>query len=265
MEILIIGCGLGLVVGIISSFLGLGGGIIIVPLLPVFVPGLSAREVIATSLCSVFLVVSINTLRFSRKKSVMFSHSLLLGISSGITAYIAARATAYFSEDVLYGALVLVLLLASVRTLLGGYSRYTGRYKVPEQTGVKKPGKIFSGFVGSLSGAVSGFTGLGGGSVMSPLLLSAGVLEEKNISPTVNGAMILTSLLGVLGYTVGEPVSWPTWGSVHLDAMLGIVCGSYLTGTLGVKYQEKLCPQTRCWILGSLLLGLAVKVSFSIL
>lgn len=58
---------LGLVVGTFSALFGVGGGVLIVPLLPLAV-NLSVRETIATSLFAIFLVVANNTLSFQRKK-----------------------------------------------------------------------------------------------------------------------------------------------------------------------------------------------------
>lgn len=274
MDIFFVALILGLFVGLTSSFLGLGGGILIVPLLPIFAPSFSAREVIATSLCAVFFVVTKNTLRFARKKMVVFRAALILGVVSGVMAFLSAQMTAHLSDSGLKWILAGVLLVVSVRTLLQAWQ-------------TNPPFKLFSSFqsiklfkssrqnstvpkeflmvvVGALTGIISGVTGLGAGVIMSPLLLSFALVQDKQVSPTANGAMIFTSLAGCLGFVLYTPFSWPIWGEIHLNVAVAIMLGAFLTGSLGLKYQEKLSPSVRRWILGSLLFCLTLRVLFSL-
>ena len=77
-QLIVLAIGLG--IGLDFGFLGLGGGALIVPFLPIAAP-MAQVEVIATSLFTILLVVVNNTISFHRKKLVSWKFALVMGPS----------------------------------------------------------------------------------------------------------------------------------------------------------------------------------------
>jgi uncharacterized protein len=104
-------------------------------------------------------------------------------------------------------------------------------------------------------GVVGGLYGIGGGSLIGPILVSSG-LAVSVVAPAALASTFVTSVIGVLAYVVlalHEP------GTISPDWSLGIACGigGLLGGYLGAHFQP-LIPERRLRdLLGYLAVALA--------
>lgn len=100
---------IGLVAGLASGLLGVGGGIIIVPLLTAFAH-LSQHEAHATSLAAIVPIAAVGAARFAVDGSVDYQAALLLAAGSlagaPLGAKLMARAKAS-TLQLLFGALLI--------------------------------------------------------------------------------------------------------------------------------------------------------------
>lgn len=249
---------LGLAVGLLSSFLGLGGGVIIVPLLPMLVP-LSVREVFATSLFTVFLVASTNAFRFLRRGQVELTAALILGVFSAVAAFAASKITAFFSPKVLLAIVTLVLLTLATVCLLFRRIKITPSYVFGGRTR-----KLVLAVVGLFTGLIAGFSGVGGGSITGPLMIILRLVDHRKLAAIGNTAMILTASFGAWGFVdFGQAPSWPQWGLIHLNLGLLIWAGSLMTSQIGLHHQHRMSEHARTGLLAGVLLLLALKVGIS--
>lgn len=253
---------LGLVIGLIASVLGLGGGVLIVPLLPLL-GELTLRETLGTSLFTVLLVVSYNTWHFHREKKVEWRLSAILGMGSLIGAYVAGSLTAFVPEVAIFSVFLVVLILLALRSFfikaedLGVESDST---KKGEGSRYSLNSMQLIG-IGLFAGAISGFTGVGGGVFFSTLLVGFHLVENDRIAPTSNAAMLFTSLAGSFAYMESmQEVSWQRLGLIRIDYALLLFVGAGITSQFGRKYQHKLSRKAKGIILGILLVLLAIKV-----
>lgn len=105
---------LGIVVGVLASFSGLGGGFLVVPLLIML--GYSAQKAVATSFLTI-LVISISALIAHNKLTgVDYKLGLFLGLGGVVGAQVGARLlqhvpTAAFNKIF---AVILILLAAKM-------------------------------------------------------------------------------------------------------------------------------------------------------
>ena len=129
---------------------------------------------------------------------------------------------------------------------------------------------LYMPILGLLTGGTSALTGTGSGVIISPLLLNWGGLKNSQVSPTANAVMIFTTLSGTLAFlslpqnltdTQTNPMKY---GLIHIDQVLILFVSASLCAYFGRKYQNKLNSQQRKWILGSLLLTLAIKMIHSL-
>ena len=87
----------GIFVGIFASFTGLGGGLIMVPILLYL--GFTAQKAVGTSFLGI-LIISVSALIAHNKlANVDFKYGIMLGLGGIIGAQIGARLLEHFSTD----------------------------------------------------------------------------------------------------------------------------------------------------------------------
>ena len=110
---------LGFIAGILTVFLGIGGGFILVPAM-IYLLGMPARVVIGTSLLMILAVSAVTTLVHAvttRAVDVVLAALLLVG--GVIGAQYGALLTLRIKPDFLRLALAIIILLVALRMFLG--------------------------------------------------------------------------------------------------------------------------------------------------
>ena len=112
-------CALGFLAGILTVFLGIGGGFILVPAM-IYLLGMPARVVIGTSLVMILAVSAATTMVHAlttRAVDVVLAALLLVG--GVIGAQYGALLTLRIKPDLLRLALAVIILLVALRMALG--------------------------------------------------------------------------------------------------------------------------------------------------
>ena len=226
---------LGAFVGLLSTFIGLGGGVIMVPALVGL--GLNQQESIATSLMTIFLIAVFNVRAFARRGLIPWKVVTYLVTASGITAFVAARISVYSQEWILKAIFAIALVSVFGLTLWLGKSKADG-------AAVLNRWAYFG--LGIFTGALSGITGLGGGVAAGPLLIRLRMAEGAQIVPIINVMLLFTSALGVAGYVLNQPPQW-------IFAFVLFVSAQFTT-PIGYRYQHSISERLRFRILLGVLL-----------
>jgi uncharacterized protein len=114
---------LGLFVGIFGTLVGIGGGIILVPVFFFLYPERPPSEITAMSLAVVFFNSLSGSLIYAIKGKIDFRSGLAFGFASIPGAIFGARLTGYLSRDI-FDPIFAVLLI-----LVGGYLFFTPEKK----------------------------------------------------------------------------------------------------------------------------------------
>ena len=80
---------IGLVAGFFSALFGVGGGIIMVPLL-ILVARFSERPAMATSLASIALIAFVGTVSYTIQGDVHLGYALLVGLPAAVGAVLGS-------------------------------------------------------------------------------------------------------------------------------------------------------------------------------
>ena len=106
-----------------------------------------------------------------------------------------------------------------------------------------------------LVGVVGGIYGIGGGSILRPLLVASG-LPVATVAPAALAATFVTSIVGAATYAL---LSLTATGTIAPDWRLGLVCGlgGLLGGYVGAWLQPWLPERALRLLLGLLAIGLA--------
>ncbi|KKC26685.1 sulfite exporter TauE/SafE family protein [Sphingomonas sp. SRS2] len=110
---------LGLLTGIMTVLMGVGGGFILVPAM-IYLLGMSARVVVGTSLFQILFVTAATTMvhaMTTRAVDLVLTGLLLIGSVSG--AQVGARMAQTIKPEYLRLALAFIVLVVAIRMLLG--------------------------------------------------------------------------------------------------------------------------------------------------
>ena len=242
----------GLSVGLLSTVVGMGGGILMVPVLTALA-GLPQIEAMATSLATIALVSSWNSWRYHRQNLVRWKVVAWVAMGSGVCAAIASSISPNLPEEVLIGLLFVVLLILAWKTF------HIGTIRTQKSTDATT-NHIFALSIGSLGGLIAGFTGIGGGGITTSLMLLSGVTENRTTVPTSNAIMIFTTTAGAISFALNGSCEWPRLGLIHADYSLFLATGAIISSFLGIYISQFIQLKTRKTILGFILLFIALRL-----
>lgn len=245
---------LGIFVGLVSTFFGAGGGVFIVPLLPLIYP-IGIREVVPTSLLTVLGVVAINTIFFKSKGLVAWGVGLATGISAAISALLISKISFSFEQKIIYQTIAFILCLSAFLLVLVPRNENYFRGRDPRKS------LFIAIVVGIFAGLGHGLSGIGAGLLITPIFLVFNVVPYSQVVPTSNLCMIFSCLFGLLGYISEVPtLSWTNVGPARLDIAAMILVGTFFSAPFGRKYQDKMPETLRRVVLAIMLIGLATQV-----
>ncbi len=218
---------IGIAAGLFGGLVGLGGGIVMIPLM-VGLLKVNQHKAHGTSLFALVFTALSGTIAYALKGSVDALAALLLMIGAVCTVSAGARYAHSLPEWKLKRAFGTFLILVSVFMLFKPY--------LPHISGPLAfwPMVVTLLLTGVFSGFIAGMMGVGGGVLMVPaMVLLAGFSQY-----TAHGTSLLAMI--VVG-SVGACTHWRL-GNVRRDLLpgliAGILIGAYLGGNLAHTFPE---------------------------
>ena len=254
---------LGLVVGLFAGMLGIGGGMLLVPLL-VFM--FSAQDFPADRVLHLALGTSLTTIVFTSLSSIRAHHA-----HGAVRWDIFRRAAAGLVIGTLLGAFIADWLdsrfLAVVFVVFVSYSATQMILNKKPSPTRRLPGAagMFAGSGGV--GVVSSLVGAGGGVVSIPLMVLCNV-PMRNAVGTSAALGLPIALAGTVGYVftgLGEPgLPAMSLGYVYLPALIGIVIGTFVTVPLGAWLAHSMPVKQLKQVFALILFALAARMLWSV-
>ncbi len=236
--------GLGAVAGFIAGLFGVGGGLIIVPVLlwmfslQGFEPSYMTHLAVGTSLATI-MVTSISSVQaHHRRGAVRWSVVRHLATGLLIGAFIGAGIADAMPATLLQLVIGCFALWVAQNMFLNQY-RQRSTAAVAEQL-PNVPQQVVAGGV---IGVASAIFGIGGGSLTVPYLSRYGMVMQQAVA-TSSACGLPIALAGALGFvffgqtTTNLPAG--AWGFVYVPAFLGISAASLLTAQYGAKLAHHL-------------------------
>jgi uncharacterized protein len=217
---------IGAVSGLLGGFFGVGGGIILVPLL-VWV-GLKRHRAHATSLASFIIIAAAGAISYGVAGDIDVRFGIAIGVGGIVGSVVGASLMHRMSARTLGIAFALVLLVAGVRMVLGGDP-------VPGVSGFDVTALIAAAFgIGLTSGLFAGLVGIGGGVVIVPASVLLLGLEQHVAQGTSLAAIVLTAIAGSVVNVRNRRVQLKDSMFIGAGGVVGTLIGSWLAfGTDG--------------------------------
>lgn len=264
--LLVIYCALlGSGVGFFAGLLGIGGGLVIVPVLSgillhfeVLPPEQVVVAAIATSLASILFTSTSSAIAHHKNGNVPWDLApwVMIGVAFG--ALISGFMAALLPEKVVRVVFAVSAVLIAIKMFL------SSKNDAPKER--KLPNKGVLTVLTTMTGGLSAMIGIGGGALLVPLLTFFSINIKKAIG-CASACGIVIALFGSIGY-ISSGISHFSLaegfaGFVYLPALFGIVCTSWFTAPLGAKATHYLPVPTVKKIFAALLLVIAVNMAIS--
>ena len=225
---------IGLAAGVFGALFGVGGGIIIVPLL-ILLAAYPERSAMATSLAAIGLIAAEGTIFFALHGDIEPGHAALVGIPATV--------------GVLAGTSLQQRLATRTLTLA-----FAGVLVAIAHTPLHLMDKVAIGIaLGFLAGVLAGLFGVGGGVLFVPALSLALGLDQLTAQAT--------SLLAMLPVVAVGTWRQQKYGHVRLRSALwlgvGGIVGVTAGGFLAISLPEHVLERA----FGVLLLGVAAQLA----
>lgn len=242
--------GLGFGGSFLAGLVGIGGAVVMIPLL-LFVPPflgvadlgirtVAGIEVIQVATGSVAGVIGhARSGAVDRRLVVWLGGSMVIGSTTGalVSAALPAR--------------ILEVVFASVALLAAMIILWSRDHLPPEGTH-RPPDRGLMVIGGASIGVVAGMLGAGGGFLLIPLMLYVLRIPMRTVVGSSLGIVVVSSIGAVVGKAVTDQVDWVLAAFLVLGAVPG--------GLLGATISRRTHPQRLAVVLGLVLVAVAGRM-----
>ncbi len=263
LTVILISALIGCLAGFLAGLLGIGGGLVIVPVLVVLLPALgvvSSEEImvvaIATSLASIIITSGSSIRAHHKRNNVSWSLAATVMFGAGMGAGIVGLVAHHINGATLKVFFGVAVFLLALRML--GSRAVLGRALLPA--------KPLLAAISAVLGAIAALMGIGGGALVVPVLNYFSVDMRRAIGCAAASGIAI-AVFGTLGYVIA---GWQHYllsdgflGYIYLPALMGIVSTSVFTATLGAAMTQRLPVLTIKRVFGVFLMLVAARMVFS--
>ncbi|HEX20714.1 MAG TPA: sulfite exporter TauE/SafE family protein [Acidiferrobacteraceae bacterium] len=245
-----IATGLIFVIAVMFSMLGLGGGMLYVPVFKWLGMPLKTIAIPLGLLLNGITTLSA-FLRYNREGLVDFRGGLPAAAAGLILAPVGAHLVQYVHRETLILLFAVTVTIAGLRTLV-----QSGKGE-PKQMAGKGKRAIVGSLVGGAAGFIAGLLGVGGGFIVAPMLMELGY-PTKQAAATTAFIVTFSSFSGFLAHMAEG----------HIDTLLAVltVMAVIAGSQLGAWFMaNKARPGWVKGFYGVLLLAVAIKLFLGLL
>jgi uncharacterized membrane protein YfcA len=235
---------IGLLAGLISGSFGVGGGIVIVPGLVLFLH-FEQRLSHGTSLLAIMPIAAAGVIGFGFHGSINLGYALFLGIGSILGAVLGTKLLSSISNVWLARIFSVVLLITALWLFVDNPVN-------SEELSLTPMNAIILIVLGILIGGIAGLLGVGGGIILVPVL----ILFFGAAAPIAKGTSLLVALIA------GTAGSWRNYRNANVDisAALKIGLAGIPTALIGAQLATVMSDQVSTILFAILLVITAVRL-----
>ena len=219
---------LGIFVGIISGFFGVGGGTVLVPVL-LFL-GYETKVAIGISVVQMVFSSIFGSYLNNKKGTLDIPMVATIGIGGFIGAQTSGLITAQISDTVLETTFLFFASFALVRLF----------FKIKEVETTKKVGKLILLIIGFFIGAISMSIGVGGSLLLVPILVGFLHISLKKATSAGLFFVVFSSVSGLISHTLYGEIDLYSGTIIGLASFIGVYVGIQLKHFTDAALQKKL-------------------------
>ena len=221
----LLGLLIGFLAGVAGGMFGVGGGVVIIPLLRNCF-GLSQHQAHGTSLAVMGPMALVGLLVYGAFSRVEWTTGLLVALGSFVTARYGARWAAQTSAYGLQRAFAIVLALVAVRLL------WHAPMITENPLGEGLPRVAFDLVLGAAVGLLAGFMGVGGGILAVPAFTLGLGMAQQVAQGTSLAVILVSGPAGALEHARHRNVVGRLVPTLVVGSMVGAPAASWLVQLL---------------------------------
>ena len=216
---------LGFFIGVLGTFVGVGGGFILVPIF-LFIFHYTPQQAIGTSLTVVFFNALSGTVAYIRQKKVYYDAAIRFSLATLPGAVLGSYLSHYFNSQIFYISFGLLLII--IAALLYFHSK--SKSESEETCNFKKfsYNRSLGTLMSLLVGFISSIFGIGGGIIHVPTMICLLGFPTHTATATSHFVLVISSFFGVVShYFLGNILIIPAL-VMGVGSILGAQLGAYL-------------------------------------
>ena len=238
---------IGLIGGFVAGLLGLGGGVIIIPML-VYGAGLSMTLSTGISMVQAFFATTSGVIIHRRNRTIDVRLGIVLGIAGVLGAIVGSVWSATLGDMVLKWVYFGLVITSIILLFFAPKVEKTGPVKI----------NLFLAFPLALGvGVLAGMLGVGGGFIMTPLMISVLRIPTK--------LAVGTSLLMIIPTTFTGGIGKIITGQFDLSIASVVIAGSIVGAQFGGRVNSRVSSRTIKRSLIVLLMAILLRTGYDLL
>ncbi len=253
--------------GFLAGFFGVGGGIILVPILLYFFssivgvpPEVATHLTFGTSLLVIIFASLVSALQYAKNKQIIRRAVLFMGGASVAGAWLGSAIAATLHGSVLQQIFAVVVAVAAIRMITESTEARE------EERPVLHPAGLMG--IGVVVGLISSLAGVGGGFFSIPLMYYLLRFPLKKALGTSSASIVITACASLIGYVAA---GWNdprlggfsgTLGYVDFLHAIPIILGSLPMARIGADVSHRTDVGKQRKYFAIFLLAVALKMLF---
>ena len=219
----------GVCIGAISGFFGVGGGMILTPILLLL--GFDIKTAIGISIIQMVFSSVFGSYLNAKKGTLIIGEGIFVGLGGFLGGFLGGYITHYISDMLLQYIFLGLLLFALFRLLSAPLVEDTQR--------TKQINKIVLFFLGTIIGVFSITLGIGGAIILTPILV--GLLHyplKKAISASLF-FVVFSSIAGLISRLANGTIDFEHGLVVAISSLFGVALGIWLKEYISSTYHKR--------------------------
>ncbi len=243
----------GFLIGILASMIGVGGGVFAVPILLFFYGDTitSPQTATATSLTAIIFTAIASTLNYRGQKRIYYKTGLLLAATSAPGAYFGAWVADKTNESllgVIFDAFLIVVAARMIITLVRTKKENSMATVKTDSELIRYRRTLVIGLsLGFFGGFASGLLGIGGGTLIVPIMTFGLGIPMFLATATSMFTMIITATTGSIQYF--------QQGVVNLPFALLIALGTVAGAQVGASTSKRMSNRSLTFVFALVLIA----------
>ena len=219
---------LGVVVGVLSGFFGIGGGTILIPILLLL--GYETKVAIGISVVQMVFSSVYGSYINNKKGTLNVPMVIVIGIGGFFGALFSGTIASIFSNETLEIIFLMFAVFALIRVFI----------KPKEHTVSKEINKFLLFIIGFIIGALSMTIGVGGSIILVPVLVGFLHVSIKQAISAGLFFVVFSSISGLISHSLSGYMDYESGVIIGFASMLGVYVGIILKDKANVILQRSL-------------------------
>jgi len=220
---------LGIITGFVSGFFGVGGGMILIPMLLLY--DFDMKNAVAISVMQMVFSSTYGTLLNYKKNKAILKDGMILGIGGFFGGALSGAIVPNVDGEYLKYLFLFIVILAIIRVYITS---------VDHNKEVKKHDIVSLVLIGFLIGMIAMSIGVGGSVMLTPILVGYMFYNLKDASSLGLFFVIFSSTAGFISLSLSGNMLYTEGFIVGMASLLGVYFGIKVKNSMQLKSYKNL-------------------------